>query len=167
MLTMLRLVHALLGLSALCAGIPVCFSMVVGRPLRKEIAHFLGFSLAASSVGMVLSVGHTSYAQWVAMLGVYVSGFAVLSLRKFQSNEDWGAALVMSTMCVLCLDAVVGMAHAFKLLATCNVPGLPKQVIPFSVSTVSIVLLFTFLSIVARKKIQHEPSASVMHKVTR
>jgi hypothetical protein len=167
MMNMLKLIHAFLGLNAIGAGIPVCIRMVAGRPFENWLAHFLRFSLAASAVGLILSIDHTSFTQWLAMLGVYASAFAVLSLRKLQSNENWGATLVMSTMCVLCLDAVVAMAHAFKLLAVCSAWGASQQVIPFAISMVSVVLLFAFLSILALKRIHNEPCASVMHKVSR
>lgn len=167
MMNMLKLIHAFLGLNAIGAGIPVCLRMVAGRPCDKWIAHFLRFSLAASAVGLVLSLGHTSSTQLFAMLGVYASAFAVLSLRKFQSNENWGAALVMSTMCVLCLDAVVAMAHAFKLLAVCNVLGSSQPGLSFAIAIIAAVFLFAFLSMLALKRIHREVNSSVMHEVTR
>ncbi len=167
MMYLLRLVHAILGIGAIGAGIIVCLRMAAGHPLDERVAHFLRLSLAASAIGMILSVGHTSFTQWLAMLGVYVSAFAVLSLRKFQSNEDWGTALIMSTMCVLCLDAVVALSHAFKLLAVCNVLETPQRVFPFVISMVMIVSLCASLSIQALKRIHHKPSASVIQKVAR
>jgi hypothetical protein len=166
-MNILKLIHAFLGCIAIGAGIAVCLRMVAGRPCDKWVARFLKFSLAASAMGMVLSVGHPSFTQSLAMLGVYASAFAVLCLRKFQSNENWEATLVMSTMCVLCLDAVVAMAHAFRFLAVCNVLGASQQVIAFPISMVSVVLLFAYLSIFALKRIHHEPDVSVIYKVTR
>ena len=167
MINILKLIHAFLGLNAIGAAVPVCLRMVAGRPCDKWVAHFLKFSLAASAVGMVLSIGHTSFTQSLAMLGVYASAVSVLSLYRLQSNENWEAALVMSTMCVLCLDGVIAMAHLFKFLAVCNVMEVSQQGVPFAISMAAVVLLFAFLSILALKKIDHEPSASVMQKVTR
>jgi len=167
MMTIFRLIHAVLGISAIGAGAVVCLRMAAGHLLDEQVAHFLKLSLAASTVGMILSIGHTSFTQWLALLGVYVSAFAVLSLRNCQSNDGWETALVMSTMCVLCLDAVVAMSHAFTLLAVCNVLGTPHQAFPFVVSMVTVVSLFAFLSVQALNRIHPQPGASDIQKVAR
>ncbi len=152
MLNLLKLIHVFLGLNALGAGTAVCTRMVTGRPFETWFKHFLRFSLAAASVGLILSIDHTSVTQLFTMLTVYASGFALLSWRKYSSSDSWRPAVVLSTMCVLCLETVIMIAHIFKFLAACNVLGLARPDIPLAVSMVTVVLLFALLSTTALKK---------------
>ncbi len=167
MLSLLKLIHVFLGLNALGAGASVCTRMVTGRPFEMWVKHFLRFSLAAASVGLILSINHTSVMQLLTMLTVYASGFAVLFWRKYCASGGWGPAVVLSTMCVLCLNTVIMIAHIFKLLVAFNVPGLAQPDIPLAVSLVTVVLLFAFFSTTALKKIHQHANDPLMHKATR
>ena len=167
MLDLLKLVHVFLGLNAVGAGAAVCIRMVAGRPFEIWVKNFLRFTLLTASVGLILSIHHTCVSQLLTMLTVYASGFAVLSWRKYNASDNWGPAVVLSTMCVLCLDSVIMIQHIVKLLAAWNVPGLAQPDIPLAISTVSAVLLFVFLSTTALKRLHQHPSASMLHKVAR
>jgi hypothetical protein len=167
MLNLLKLIHVFLGLNGLGAGAAVCIRMVTGRPFEMWFKHFLRFSLAAASVGLILSINHASVTQLFTMLTVYASGFAVLSWRKYSASDSWGPTVMLSTMCVLCLDTVIMIAHIFKFLAAYNVLGLGRPDIPLAVSMVTVVLLFALLSATALKKIHQHASDPLMHKAAR
>jgi len=167
MLNLLKLIHVFLGLNALGAGAAVCTRMVMGCPFAMWVKHFLRFSLAGASVGLIMSINHTSVMQFLTMLTVYASGFAVLSWRKYCASGGWGPAVVLSTMCVLCLNTVIMIAHIFKFLAACNVLGLERPDISLAVSMVTVVLLFALLSANALKKIHQHASDPLMHKAAR
>jgi hypothetical protein len=166
-MTILKLIHAFLGLNAMVSGIAVCIRMISGRSFEESVAHFLRFSLAASSVGLVFSLGHTGLIQLLAVLGVCVSAFAVVSRRKFKSNEKWVTTLVLSTMCVLCLDSLIVVVHVFDVLAICSILGWPQPEFLFSISMAATVLLFAVLSPIAVKKNHYGARAPVLHKVSR
>jgi len=167
MLNILKVIHAFLGLNAIAAGIPVCIRMVLGRHFNEWVAHFLRISLAASAIGLILSIDHTDLVQWLTILGVYTSAFAVMSWRKVKSNEEWKTALVLGTMSVLCLDSLVAIVHVFKLLLFFSIVlgwSPPDSLFPISLATA--VLLFAVLSIVAVKKNHQEISGPVIYKAT-
>lgn len=168
MLNLLKLIHVFLGLNALGAGASVCIRMVKGRSFDMWVKHFLRFSLAAASVGLILSINHTGVIQLLTMLSVYACGFAVLCFRKYSSSEGWAPVVVLSTMSVLCLDTIIAIAHILKALA----PFYPLSRIArpdalLAVFTVTDVLLFALLSMTALKKIHQHETALVMHKVAR
>ena len=167
MLSILKLIHMCLAFGAIGAGISVCIRMVTGRPFEAWVKHFLRFSLAAGSVGLILSIGHTTGSQLLTMLSVYVSALAVLFWRKCCASDTWAPALVLSTMCVLCLDTVIMFEHIFRLLSAFNVPGLVRADIPFAVSLVFVVILFGLLSMTVLKKLHQHEAAPLMHKVAR
>ena len=168
MLNLLKLIHVFLGLNALGAGASVCTRMVTGRSFDMWVKHFLRFSLAASSVGLILSINHTGAIQLLTMLTVYACGFAVLSFRKYSASEAWGPAVVLSTMCVLCLDTVIAIAHILKALTACAAPGrIARPDILLAVSTVTAVLLFALLSLTALRKFHQHATDLLMHRVAR
>jgi len=167
MLNLLKLIHVFLGLNALGAGAGICLRMVTGRPFEMWFKHFLRFSLGAASAGLILSIGHTSAIQLFTMLTVYASGFVVFNWRKSIATHSWGPAVVLSTMCVLCLDSVIMIAHIFKLLDACNVLSLGRPDIPLAIPMASVVLLFAFLSTTALKKIHQHASNPLLHKAAR
>ena len=167
MLNILRLIHMFLAANALGAGIAVCIRMITGRSFATWVRHFLEFSLAASSVGLILSIDHTSVCQLLTILSVYVSVFAVLFWRKYATSDTWATAVVLSTMCVLCLDTVIMIAHVLTLLDASNVLGLPQSDTPLAVSMVTVVFLFGLLSSTALKKIHQHASNPLMHKAAR
>lgn len=163
----LKLIHTFLGFNAIIGGVAACIRMISGRSFEEWVGHFLGFSLAVSAVGLVFSLDHTSLIQWLTMLGVCVSAFAVISLRKFNSNEKWGTTLILSTMCALCLDLLIMIVHVFSVLAILSVLGWPQADFLFSISMVTAVLVFAVLSLIAAKKHHYGERAPVPHKVSR
>jgi hypothetical protein len=156
MLNLLKLIHVFLGLNALGAGASVCTRMVTGRSFDMWVKHFLRFSLAAASVGLILSIHHTGVIQLLTMLTVYACGFAVLSFRKYSVSEGWGPAVVLSTMCVL------------KALTACNALGrVARPDVLLAVFMVTAVLLFALLSMTALRKIYQHTTDLLMDKVAR
>ncbi len=167
MLDFLKLIHMFLALNAIGAGISVGIRMVTGLSFEAWVRHFLRFSLAAGAVGLILSIDHPSVTQLLTILNVLASALAVLISRKYRTYDAWAPAVVLSTMCVLCLQTMIMIAHIFKLLTAFNVLSLAQPDIPFAVSTIAAVLLFGLLSTTALKKIRQHASNPLMHRVAR
>ena len=162
-----QLIHAFLGLNAIVGGIAVCIRMISGRSFEEWIAHFLKFSLAASAVGLVLSLDHTGVVQWLTILGVCGSTLTLVSQRKARANGEWSTTLVLGTMCVLCLDSLIVIVHVFNVLTLCTILGWPQPEFLYPVSMASTVLLFAVLSPIAVKRKHFRERAPVLHKVSR
>lgn len=167
MLNILKLIHMFLALNAIGAGIALCIRMVTGRLFEVWVRYFLRFSLGTGSVGLILSIDHTSLTQLLTMLSVYVSALAVFFWRKSRISDTWAPAVVVSTMCVLCLDTVIMIAHIFKFLAAFNVVSLARPEIPLAISMVTAVLLFGLLGATALKNIHPHASNSLIRKAAR
>jgi hypothetical protein len=167
MLNVLRFIHVFLAVNAIGAGISLCMRMVGGKPFKVSMKRFLEWSLGAGSAGLIFSIHHTSATELLTMLGVYVAAFAVFSWRKCRASDAWVPALVLSTMCVLCLDAVIVIMHIVKLLAVCHLLGSVSPDLPLATLTVCAVLLFAFLSTTTLKRLQQHQSNSMVHKAAR
>jgi len=165
MLNLLRLVHVFFGLNALAAGLAVCTRMITGRSFGRWVRSFLRFSLASSSVGLILSIHHASVTQLLTMLTVYLSGFAVFSWRKYSTSDGWGPAVVLSTLSVFSLQTVIIMAHICRAMAECNLISSAQSQVQMGVLITTAVMLFAILSTMSLKRIHQHAINSVMRKV--
>jgi len=167
MINLLRVIHVFLAVNAMAAGISLSIKMVGGKPFKVWVKRFLELSLAAGSAGLIFSIHHMSATELLTMLSVYVSAFAVFSWRKCRASDAWEPALVLSTLCVLCLDAVIVITHIVKLLAFCHLLGSVSPDLSLATLTVCAVLLFAFLSTTSLKRLQQHQSDSMAHKAAR
>lgn len=167
LLIVLKLIHAFFGVNAIGVGIAVTIRMVSGRPFERWAVQFLKYSLIASATGMLLSLDHPDLLSWIAALGVYFSGVAVLASRKCQFSGDWALAFLLTTLSVLCLDTVVAIAHAFRLLTRFNLLASSRDTLELFVAALISVLMFAFLSMVSVKRLHMNTTGSVVHKMTR
>lgn len=167
MLNLLRLIHIFLGINTLAAGAAVCVRMMKGKPFQQWVRHFLRFSLASASVGLILSINHTSGTQLLTMLTVYVSGLVIFSWRKYGASDAWGPAVVLGTMCVLCMQTVIMCAHVMKFLVTCKLLDTRESHPQIVVLDLATVLLFMAFSTISLKRIHRHPTTSMVHGVAR
>lgn len=167
MLNLLRLIHAFLGLNTLGAGAAVCVRMMRGRSFEPWVKHFLRCSLASASVGLILSIDHTSGIQSLTMLTVYLAGLVVFSWRKYGASDAWGPAVVLSTMSVLCMQTVIMSAHVMRLLEASRLLDTGETHAQMVVLDLATVLLFAVFSSISLKKIHRHPRTSMVHGVAR
>lgn len=160
-LGILKFVHVVLAVVGLGAGISLLYRVVSGGRIERWAVLFLKCSLLASATGILLSLYHPGLAQWGAMLAVYVSGLAVLALRKFHLAGIWAPTFLLSLISVLCLDFLVAVVHLFRFLSVYNLvpPEHTRQLLFF---TASIVMLFcTALGIFAMRRYRNKPHSSL------
>jgi len=163
MLDLLKLIHVFLGINVLGAGVGLSIRMMTGRPFEEWVKNFLRFSLASASVGLLLSIRHTSLTQLLTMLTVYVSGFAVFSWRKYVASDSWGQAVVLSTMSVFCLQTVIVAAHVLRVIVACNLLNSTEIQLPMMALSATSIMAFAVLSTISLKRLHQDPSGSVMH----
>lgn len=167
MLNLLRFIHIFLGLNTLATGAVVCARMMKGKPFQKWVRHFLRFSLASASIGLILSINHTSGMQLLTMLTVYVSGLVVLSWRKYGTSDAWGPAVVLSTMCVLCMQTVIMSAHVLRFLDVYRVLDTRESHAQMVTLDLAAVLLFAVFSTISLKRIHPHSRTSVLQGAAR
>lgn len=167
MLNLLKVIHVFLGINALGAGVAVSIRMMTSRPFEAWVKNFLRFSLASASVGLILSIKHTSVTQLLTMLTVYLSGFAVHSWRKYGASDSWGPAVVLSTMSVFCLQTVVIAAHVLRVIAACDLLNPSEIQVHMMALSATAILVFALVTMISLKRLHQHPSGSVMHKAAR
>ena len=156
-LDILKFVHVVLALVGLGAEIGLLCRMVIGGRIERWAVPFLKFTLLAGATGILLSLYHPGLARGGAMLAVYVSGLAVLALRKFHLAGIWAPTFVLSLISVLCLDSLVAVVHLLRFLSAYNLvpPDQTSQPLFFTASIV--MLFFAALGIFAMRRYRNKP----------
>jgi hypothetical protein len=149
---LLELIHTFLALTAMCSGITVSIRLVSGELFEDWALHFLKYSLAASALGILLSLNQVALSTWITALGVYVSGFAVLASRRLQVAETWLSAFAMGTLFALFLDSIILVLYIVGLFASCGalIPA-PALVLP--VTAFALIPPFAVISTISLKRL--------------
>lgn len=167
MLNLLKLIHIFLGLNTLAAGAAVCARMMNGKTLEAWLKHFLRFSLASASVGLILSIKHASGMQLLTMLTVYVSGVVVFSWRKYGASDAWCPVVVLSTMSLLCMQTVIISSHVMRFLEFSRFLDARESQAQMIALDIAAVVLFTAFSMISLKRIHRRPKTFMLHGVAR
>jgi len=150
----LKFVHGISGLIGICAGARVVLGILTGKPLMRWPTVFLKSSLVASATGLLFPFHHLSLTYWAAISAVYVSGAAVLALRKFHLAGHWALFFALSLLLVLYLNFVVVIAHVFEML----IPTQPKPL--FLITEFLAALLFTGFGLFTVRRYRNQSARS-------
>jgi hypothetical protein len=140
-LEILKFVHVAFGAVGIGTGAWVVFGILKGKLFKKWTVVFLDCALVVSVTGLLFPFNHFFPTHWVAMSAVYVSGVAVLAMRKYHLADIWALIFALSIMLVLCLDILVVIAHVFAML----IPTQPKLL--FLITELMAMLFFAGLDL--------------------
>lgn len=161
-LGILRFVHVVFGLIAIGAGVLVLYGMFLGRLLNKGVVIFLKCALAVSVTGLLFPFHSFLPTHWAAMLGIYLSGMAVLAWRKFHLAGGWSLVFALSIIILLCLNIAVSIAHIFRFMPIFKTLAPTQSKLLFFVSELIAMLPFAGLCIFAFKRFRKRSINSLL-----
>jgi len=155
----LKLVHVVTGAIAFGAGVHAVRCILTVKPLRWWPILFLECALLASATGLLFPFHHLLPTHWAAMSVVYVSGAAVLALRKYHLGDIWSLLFALSIVLALYLCIVVAIAHVFDML----IPTEPKSF--FVIAEFTVILLFAVLGLFIARMYRNSPvDSTAVHR---
>lgn len=160
-LGILQFVHVAFGLIGIGAGVIVLFRLLTGEFLDKWAAIFLKCVLAASVTGLLFPSPYFIATHWAAMLGIYVSGLAILAWRRFHLAGIWAPVFALSIMSALCLNILVAVAHIFHYPPVPGVSSPAQPKLLFLITESIVMLLFAGLGIFTVKRYRKRPIRSL------
>ena len=151
------LVHVLLSLVGIVAGLVVMFGLVAEKRLDGWTVVFLATTVATSVTGFGFPFDHLLPSHKVGIISLVVLAAAILARYAFRLAGAWRPVYVVCAAVALYLNAFVGVVQAFQ-----KVPALtklaPKQTEPpFVVTQLVVLVLFIVLTIAAAKRFRGEP----------
>jgi len=107
------LVHVVLSLVGIAAGLIVMFGMLTGKRLDGWTVLFLATTAATSITGFAFPFDHLSPAHRVGIVSLVALGVAVLARYGRHLQGSWRRVYVVSAATALYLNAFVGVVQAF------------------------------------------------------
>jgi len=148
----LKFVHVVFGLASISVATIALFDLLAGKMSERRIVVFLKCFLVTSASGILFPVHHSLFTHWAAMLGVYVSGVAVLAWRKFHLVGSWGSVFGVAIVILLYLNVIVSISHIFKFAPIIATLETERSTFLFFITEIIAMLPFTALCFVVVNK---------------
>ena len=146
------LVHVLLSLAGIAAGLVVVFGFLQGRLLSGWNGLFLVTTIATSVTGFLFHSAQFGPPHYVGVVSLIVLGIAVAALYAFNLAGAWRWIYVATATLALYLNVFVGVVQAFQKLTFLQ-PLAPTQTEPpFAIAQGIVLVVFIALGVLASKR---------------
>jgi hypothetical protein len=151
-MSILRFVYTVCDLVAIGAGTRVLFGLLTGELIDKWAVRFLRSTIAASVIGLLLSLHDFTVVQGCSMLAVYASGVAILAWRKFHLSGVWHSIFALTITTVLYLNVVVAIDQVFEQMFRFTRLAAAQFELTSWATQCFVMVLFAVIGIVAVKR---------------
>src|SRR5271163_4720535 len=143
------LIHVLLSLIGIVAGIVVLRGLLIGRQLDGWTAVFLGSTILTSVSGFPVAPFGFDPPRAVGVLSLLLLAIACAALYLFRLTGAWRWIYVGSAVAALYLNVFVLVAQAFQKLPPLHALAPTQSEPPFLVSQLVVLAAFVALGVVA------------------
>jgi len=151
------LVHVVLSLIGIGAGVIVMFGLLTGRQCHGWTALFLTTTAATSVTGFAFPFDHLLPSHKVGIVSLVALALAIFGRYVLHLAGPWRRVYVVCAGLALYLNVFVGVVQAFHKVPVLNAMA-PTQTEPaFVVTQLGVLALFAVLTIVAAKRMRGAP----------
>ena len=143
------LVHVVLSLVGIFAGLVVVFGMLGSKRLDGWAALFLATTVLTSVTGFFFPFDKILPSHIVGIISLVVLGIAILALYALHLAGSWRWIYVVSAVLALYLNVFVGVVQAFQKLPLLASLAPTQSEPPFLITQLVVLALFVGLTIVA------------------
>jgi hypothetical protein len=148
-ITTLTLVHTVISIVAIAAGLVVVGGLIVGVRIDGWTGIFLVTTALTSITGFFFPFAQLTPSQWVGIISLLILPFVIAARYWKHLRDVWRGIYVVGTVLVLYLNFFVLMVQLFRHIPALIVAA-PKQTEPPFVLTQLLVLaLFAWLGFAA------------------
>jgi hypothetical protein len=146
------IVHVLISLVGIVAGVVVAFGMARGRRLPGWTALALAALILTSVTGFFFPNTTFTPAQGVGVVSLVALAIAVAALYIFQVSGMWRWIYAVTAMVAIYFDVFVGVIQAFQKIEFLKALAPTQSEPPFVVVQIVVLAIFVVLGIGAVKK---------------
>jgi hypothetical protein len=146
------IVHVLISLVGIVAGVIVAFGMVQGKRLPGWTALALLALILTSVTGFFFPNTSFTPAQGVGIVSLVVLAIALAALYVFHVSGMWRWIYAVTAMAAIYLDVFVGVVQAFQKIGFLKALAPTQSEPPFVVAQIVVLAIFLVLGIGAVKK---------------
>jgi hypothetical protein len=143
------LVHVVLSLVGIGAGLVVMFGLVAGKRLDGWTIVFLTTTVATSVTGFGFPFDHLLPSHKVGILSLLVLPVAIAARYSFHLAGAWRRIYVISAALALYLNIFVLVVQLFLKVPALNAIAPTQKEPPFVIAQVAVLALFGWLAVLA------------------
>jgi hypothetical protein len=150
------LVHVVLSLVGIFAGLVVLFGMFSSKRLTGWTALFLATTVLTSVTGFFFPLDHLLPSHIVGILSLVVLAVAILALYAYHLAGSWRWIYVAGAMVALYLNVFVGVVQAFQKVPPLSALAPTQSEPPFIITQVVVLVIFIALGVFAVRSFHPE-----------
>jgi hypothetical protein len=143
------LVHVVLSLVAIFAGLVAVFGMFASKKLDGWTALFLATTVLTSVTGFFFPFDHILPSHIVGIISLVVLAIAILALYALHLAGPWRWIYVVSAVMALYLNVFVGVVQAFQKFPLLASLAPTQSEPPFLIAQSVVLVIFIVLGVVA------------------
>jgi hypothetical protein len=143
------LVHVVLSLVGIFAGLVVVFGMLGSKKLEGWTALFLATTVLTSVTGFFFPFDKILPSHIVGIISLVVLAFAILALYALHLAGPWRWIYVVSAIVALYLNVFVGVVQAFQKVPFLASLAPTQSEPPFLIAQAVVLVIFVGLGIAA------------------
>ena len=156
------LLHTVLSLIAILAGVVVLFGMFVSNRFPGWTAVFLATTVLTCVTGFFFPVDKVLPSHIVGIITLAVLAVAIVALYVYRLHGAWRWIYVASAVLSLYLNVFVGVVQAFLKVPFLNAMAPTQSEPPFAVAQGMVLVLFIVLGILAVRSFHPETKAGAL-----
>ena len=148
------LVHVVISLIAIVAGIVVMFGLLGSNPRPGLAALFLLFTILTSATGFLFPFTQLLPSHMIGILSLVLLAIACIALYGMKLSGAWRAVYVVTAMASLYLNIFVFIIQAFLKVGPLHAlaPSVPPSEPPFAIAQGLVLVGFVALTVLALKR---------------
>jgi len=159
------LVHVVLSLVGIVAGLIVVFGMFASKKLEGWTALFLATTVLTSVTGFFFPFDHILPSHIVGIVSLVVLAIAILALYALRLAGAWRWIYVVSAVVALYLNVFVGVVQAFQKLPLLASLAPTQSEPPFLIAQSVVLVIFIGFGVVTVRSFHPPAEAPVSSAV--
>jgi hypothetical protein len=159
------MVHVILSLVGIFAGLVVVFGMLSSKMLEGWTALFLATTVLTSATGFPFPRDHILPSHIVGVISLIVLAIAIYALYSRHLAGSWRWIYVVGAVVALYLNVFVAVFQSFLKLPALNALAPTQSEPPFLVAQSVALLIFIALAVVAIRSFHPQPDTSALRAV--
>ena len=148
------LVHVLLSLVGIFAGLLVVYGFLKGRLIDGLNGVFLVTTILTSVTGFLFHSAQFGPPHFVGIISLVLLGFAVAALYAFNLAGPWRLIYAATATLSLYLNVFVGVVQAFQKISFLQPLAPTQSEPPFAVAQGLVLVIFLALTVLASKRLR-------------
>jgi hypothetical protein len=158
-LSTFTLVHVVLSLIGIAAGLVALFAMFGSKTVNGWTGWFLATTILTSVTGYFFPVDKILPSHIVGALSLIVLAAAVLAFYRFRLSGSWRWIYVVTAIIALYLNVFVAVVQAFQKIPPLHAIAPTQSDPPFIVAQVVVLIAFIAAGIAAVRAFHPAPGA--------